>query len=490
MNILLINPPEENTVLEFVSDHDSDGEVFIEVEDYGQYPPLGLLYIISYLEANTQGHNLRLIDCVGEKISHLKLRQIIKEFKPDMVGITSFTISLIDVVNCAKITKEEFPDCHVCLGGHHPIAFPFEATQLAPFDSVVVGEGEEAFKHLVDCIENKTDFTNIVGVYSKESADSFKDKLYQDKRFLGKVTLPPAYIDDLDSLPMPNRKFINHINYRNPVGVGDKLATILTTRGCPYLCTYCDVPYKKYRTRTISNVLDEVENCLEMGYNDFHFYDDLFNITSRKVIDFCDEVEKRNIKFSWDFRGRVNAVSRESLIRAKRAGCRMISFGVETGTNEGYKIIKKGTTTEKVQEVFGWCRELGILTVADYMIGFPFEKNPADVRKSMDYLVELDPDFCIIAILMLLPNTEIFYQACHKNITSQEKWIEFSLNPTREFTIDFWSEHMTHQTLVQLRKEAYRKFYLRPKYIFRKALAVRSFYEFKTKLKGFAAILR
>lgn len=490
MNILFVNPPAENTILEQTSDKKKDYE-FMEVADLGSYPPLGMLYVASYLEKHTQNHKIHFIDCVGERLTHEELTEKIKIIKPDVLGVTSFTISLIDVVLVARNTKKLFPECHTCMGGHHPIAFPFEAAQLKEFDSIVVGEGELAFTELVNALDFKTDIKSIHGVYTKEKIEEFRNNHKQDPRFLSKVMVPPAYIENLDDLPMPNRKFISHIKYRNPTSHGQNLATVITTRGCPYKCTYCDVPYKKYRKRNIQHVLDEVQLCVDMGYDDVHFYDDLFNITPAKVIEFCDAVMARGIKFSWDFRGRVNSVTKESLIRAKEAGCRMISFGVETGTNEGLKIIKKGTTVEKSQEVFKWCRELEIRTVADFMIGFPFEKTEDDVRESIRYLIKLDPDFCLIAILMLLPNTEIYDQAVREKQADPDTWIRFALDPEAnpDFRIDYWTENLSVDQLLKLRIEAYKSFYLRPKLIIRQLFRIRTIPELKNHIAGFFLML-
>lgn len=117
-------------------------------------------------------------------------------------------------------------------------------------------------------------------------------------------------------------------------------------------------------------MMDEVEFVLLMGYNEFHIYDDLFNVKSAKVIVFCDEVECRGLKFVWDFCGWVNGVTCEFLVWVKCAGCCFIFFGVEMGTDVGFKCIKKVTIICKIREVFDWCCELGIRIVADYMIGF------------------------------------------------------------------------------------------------------------------------
>lgn len=486
MKILILNPPAENTIIEFPNE---EGESYIETEDFGYFPPLGALYVLSYLEKHSAGHDLYFKDCIAEKIKHKDLPNVIRKIRPDVVGITSFTISMVDVCYAAKTIREIVPYAHICLGGHHPIAFPFQAAKLKEFDSIVVGEGEKAFFELVTALEQKQDITQTRGVYTSESIEKWRGSSFNDKRFLSNVMVPPAYIDDIDSLPIPNRSFIKHIDYKSVVGVTNKLATIITSRGCPYKCTFCDVPYKQYRKRSIQKVVDEVMACLQMGYKEVHFYDDLFNITPQKVIEFCDEIEKRGLSFPWDFRGRVNAVTKESLERAKKAGCRLISFGVETGTDEGLKILKKGITVDRVKEVFKWCRELKIKTIADFMIGLPSEKSKEDILKNINFLIELDPDYPQIAILCLYPNTKIYQQAVEKELIDKNKWEEFALNPSKDFKVDHWEEFLSTQELVELQKIGYKKCYLRLPFMLRSIFNTKSFYEFTTKTKGLMKLI-
>ena len=141
------------------------------------------------------------------------------EIKPDIVAVTSFTVSMVDVVIAARSIRKILPNVHLCLGGHHPIAFPFEAASLPEFDSIVVGEGENAFTELVKAIEDKKPFTDIMGVYTKDSIQKYRNTTLKDHRFLNKVKVPPAYIDDIDSLPIPNREYIKGIKYSSTVGV-------------------------------------------------------------------------------------------------------------------------------------------------------------------------------------------------------------------------------------------------------------------------------
>jgi radical SAM superfamily enzyme YgiQ (UPF0313 family) len=489
MRILLLNPPSEFTVAEYADRSNPLKRGAVEIEDFGLFPPLGLLYIMASLRQKAPEHELFFLDCVAEHVGHADLACRITACSPDVVGITSFTMALYDVCLSAQTIRSVSPRAHICLGGHHPIAFPFEAAELPEFDSIIVGEGEDAFPALVQALQNGTDFTRISGVYTKESIQHYRHRLTTDPRFLTSVMVPPAYVENLDLLPVPDRSVIRHLRYRSIVGASDNLATMISSRGCPCRCTYCDVPFKLYRQRSIASVADEIRGCLEAGYSEVHFYDDLFNITPERVIAFCDEISHRGYRFQWDFRGRVNTVTRESLVQAKKAGCRMISFGVETGSDEGLRLLNKNCSTEQVRNVFRWCRELGVLTIADFMIGLPFERSADDVRRNVDFLLGLDPDYAQISILSLFPNTELFADAARSGLIDPSRWNEFARNPTTGFYVDHWEEFIALGELLQLQRDSYRRFYLRPRYIWRSLLSTCSRHEFMSKLQGAMRLL-
>lgn len=487
MRVLLLNPPSEYTVREYA---DAENRGAVETEDFGLFPPLGLLYILASLKERAPEHEACFLDCVAERIGHEGLATRIAEIRPDVVGITSFTIALYDVFLAARTVRRIAPRAHINLGGHHAIAFPFEAAELPEFDSIVVGEGEEAFPALVRALAGGNDFTAIPGVYTRESIGPYRHRAVSDPRFLTDAMAPPAYVENIDILPPPDRRVISHLKYQSVVGATGRLATMISSRGCPYRCTYCDVPYKRYRERSLAAVADEVGECLDLGYTEVHFYDDLFNIRPERVIGFCEEVERRGYRLQWDFRGRVNTVTRESLVRARKAGCRMISFGVETGSDEGLRLLGKETTTEQVRKVFAWCRSLGILTIADFMIGLPFERSVDDVRRNVDFLLELDPDYAQFSVLALYPNTELFAEAARRGLIRPERWREFVRAPSPDFHVDFWGEFLSASELLRLQKESYRRFYLRPRYIWRSVISTCTWHEFTSKLQGALKLLR
>ena len=489
MNILFLNPPDLNKVSEYAIDEYSTE--YIESDDVGAFPPLGLLYVMSNLEKNAPHHKLYFKDCVAEKVGHDALIEYVSEIRPDIFAMTSFTIGMQDVVLAARNIKKILPKAHICLGGHHPIAYPFEAASLPEFDSIVVGEGEIVFAELVKALEDKKPLPTITGLYTRESIKKYVGTTLKDRRFLNKVKVPPAYIDDIDSLPMPNREYIKNINYNSVVGVSSKLATLISSRGCPYKCTFCDIPIKTHRRRDPEKVVDEMEDCIKQGYEELHFYDDLFNINPKRVISICDAIDKRGLKVAWDYRGRVNGINEESIIRFKKSGGRMISFGIETSTDEGLKMMRKASTVKQNIDALKLCKKHGIVTIADFIIGLPHERSYDDVIKSIKKLTyEYRPDYAHFSILRLYPNTEVFDQAVAKGLIDKDKWSKWAKDPLKTpLIVDHWDEFVTAEQLVELQKKAYRIFYFRPSVIWRQIKQIRSFYEIKIKIKGALSVL-
>jgi radical SAM superfamily enzyme YgiQ (UPF0313 family) len=484
MKVFFLNPPDMNQVYEYSPDEKS-GE-YIGMDNFGSFPPLGIMYVMAYLEKSAPHHKIYFKDSVAERSSHKDLIDYVAEIKPDIVAMTSFTVSMIDVVIAAQNIRKIVPNAHICLGGHHPISFPFEAATLPEFDSIVVGEGEIVFTELVKRIEDKKPFTDILGVYTNESIQKYRNTILKDRKFLNKVGVPPAYVDDIDSLPMPNRNYIKHLNYNSVVGVSSKLATLISSRGCPYKCTFCNVPFKTQRRRDPKLVVDEMEICVAQGYEEIHFYDDLFNIIPRRVIDICDEIDKRNLKVVWDFRGRVNGIDEESIKRFKKAGGRLISFGIETATQEGLKLLRKGSKIKQNIDALKLCKKYGIVTLADFMIGLPHERSYDDVLKNIKTLTyDYRPDYAQFSILNLYPNTEVHDQAVAKGLTKDGKWNEWARDPLNsKIKVDHWDEFVTWGQLLELQKKAYRIFYLRPTSIWNMIKQLRSFDELWIKIKG------
>jgi anaerobic magnesium-protoporphyrin IX monomethyl ester cyclase len=234
--------------------------------------------------------------------------------------------------------------------------------------------------------------------------------------------------------------------------------------------------------------VDEMELCIDMGIREFLIYDDTFTVDKKRVHAICDEILSRKLDIGWDVRAKVNTIDADLLKHMRAANCERIHYGVEAGTDRIMKVLRKGITTEETRKVFKMTKDAGIDTLAYFMIGSPSETRE-EIRQTFQFMQDLDPDYTHITILTPFPATEIYYQGLSSGLLKEDYWKNFALNPTPEFRPKFWTEILSEQELQELIVEAYRSFYSRPSYIFKKMVQLRSFAELKRKVKAGFRIL-
>ena len=471
MKVLLIVPPALNTITTALPS--------IIEEEKGVNPHLGLMYIASYLEKYTN-YDVEIFDAVVERVKNFKeIKNLILEKNPDVVGITAMTFTWIDVIKTARAVKEANKNIKIVLGGPHVNIYPTETVSVHEVDFVVLGEGEAPMKDLLDNINDEEALKKIRGIV-------FKD-------FGGMVinTGSRELITNLDSIPFPARHLTKWNKYYSVLAAVSPVTTMFTSRGCPYKCLFCDRPHlgKIFRARSAKNVVDEMEECERMGIKEIFIYDDTFAIDRNRVIDICNEKKRRGLTIGWDVRTRINTVDEQMLCAMKKAGCRRIHYGVESGTQRILNILKKGITIEEVEKIFKITKKAGIETLGYFMIGSPSETKE-EVLETVKMAKRLDPDYVHIAVLMPYPATAVYFKGLSENILPNDYWRKFAENPTSDFVPYVWEEILTKDELVQLLKNAYRSFYFRPYYIFKRLFKLRSFGEFKRKVKAGLRMLR
>lgn len=460
MKVLLINPPRENEII-------GNNPSIIE-EERGYNPPLGILYIAGYLEKHTN-HDITVVDAQVEALDYNALARKIREVSPDVVGVTAMTLTLIDVVKTVNIVKGTDKDITVVLGGPHVHLFPEETINLKNIDYLVLGEGEETFRELLDNLHDKSALRRLPGLVFKEH----EEIVHTDT---GRT------IKDLDSLPFPARHLVPYKKYTSLLSRGKVVTTVFTSRGCPYKCSFCDRPHlgKVFRARSAGNVVDELEECTGMGIHEFLFYDDTFTVNRKRVINICDEIVRRKLDIGWDIRARVDTIDEELLVHLKKAGCRGIHYGVEAGTEKILKVLNKNITVRQVKEVFDLTRKHGIPILAYFMIGSPTETKD-DIYSTFRVMKELHPDYVHMTILTPFPGTRVYRDGLEKGIIKRDYWREFAKNPAPGFVPPHWDETFTREELNDLLVEGYKNFYIRPSYILKRITSVRSCAELKRK---------
>lgn len=458
MKILLINPPSENELL-------GNNPSIIE-EERGFNPPLGILYIAAYLEKHTNFH-VEVLDTQAEEINYDHLKVIIRNKAPDVIGITTMTFTLIDVIKVVGIIKSLNQDIKVVLGGPHVHIFPNETITIPGVDFLVLGEGEVAFKELVENIHNKQRLKQISGL------------VFKDEGQIINTGIRPLN-ESLDSLPFPARHLTPVHKYSSLMAKRNPITTMFTSRGCPYRCTFCDRPHlgKNFRARTAINVVDEMEECVKLGIREFLVYDDTFTINRKRVIEVCDDIIRRKLNIGWDIRARVNTIDKELLKKLKAANCERIHYGVESGNPEILKILNKGITVDQARKIFRETKDAGISVLGYFMIGCPRETKK-EIMETIAFAKELKPDFVHITIFTPFPATEIYKMGLREGIIKTDFWREFAQNPVAGFQPKCWEENFTREELQELIVYAYKSFYTRPSYILKKLTHIRSLGEFK-----------
>jgi radical SAM superfamily enzyme YgiQ (UPF0313 family) len=461
VKVLLINPPRENEIL-------GNNPAIIE-EERGHNPPLGLLYLASYLLENS-AHDVSVTDAQVEGLSYPALQDRIRAEQPDVVGMTAMTMTLLDVLKTAALVRQFSSSVPVVLGGPHVHLYPEETVSRPEVDYLVLGEGEVAFKELLDALGDTARLREVQGI-------AFLD---QEEYVNTGIRAP---IDDLDSLPIPARQLVPYKKYSSLLSQsGAPVTTIFTSRGCPFKCAFCDRPHlgKTFRSHSSSYVVDEMEACTKLGITDFLVYDDTFTVNRQRVLDICDEILRRNLNIKWDIRARVDTVNEEMVEKLSRAGCNGIHYGIEAGTEHVLRTLNKGITLAKASSAFRLTRRCGIPILAYFMIGNPGETRE-DIMTTFEVMIRLDPDYVHMTVLTPFPGTQIYFDGLRNGIIDRDYWREFARNPTPDFVPPHWGEHFTRQELHELLAIGYKRFYTRPSYIFRRICKLRSWGELRKK---------
>ena len=443
LRVLLIRPPAQHTV-------ESEVPAAVEAENLS-YPPLALMCIATYLRERTH-HECEILDAQLEELDYDEMEERIRAYAPDVVGITAYTVQLVDVhrsVRCARKAGAGY----VVLGGPHINDFPEESVGLPGVDAVVKGEGQAPLQTLLEVWETGGVAKGIPGVMAHPD-----DPIPTEDVYLS---------NDLDDYPIVDRTLVDYQRYYDVMGNGGIFTTVITSRGCPYRCTFCNTPRHRYRVRSPQSVCDELEQCTALGIREIYFVDDTFNITNKRVHALCDEILRRGIDIKWTVRFRVKGVDEELLVKMKQAGCQRIQFGVEQGTEEGLLRLKKDVTSKQIESAFRLARKVGIQTVAYFMIGTPTERTREDVVDTIKYSIALDPDFVMFNVLTPFPGTTLYDEGLRDGVLDVEPWLEFMREPSAAFKAQLWDEYFTRDELREMLDMAYKRFYGRPSYMIR-----------------------
>jgi len=420
-------------------------------------PPLGIAYLAAV--ARKAGHDVSVLDAFAEGLTLQQFASRVAEAGADMVGITGMT-PVFDTVRDAIVAARPHARWLV-LGGPHATSMREKVMQENPeLDFAVCGEGEVSFMDLIAALEDGRSPTGIPGVVTKDGVGPIRPML-----------------NALDELPFPARDLLPNARYRYPLCLGRRVTTMITSRGCPYTCIFCDksVFGSRWRARSAENVLAEIDEVVKRyGVNTIIFYDDLFTLKTDRLKAICRGLIERKYNLTWKAEGRVDLADEFVLHLMRKAGCDTIAYGVETVNQHGLDYLGKRTRPDQVRKAFKLTRAAGIKTMGYYILGIPVETY-ADAVATVRFAIELKTDYAQFSVLSPLPGTRLYQDAVergwYREIAAHNIADKDRLRPV--VMSDNWDE----AALISIVRQAHRMFYMRPSYALRRVFGARSFGE-------------
>lgn len=411
-------------------------------------PPIGLMCIAANLEKH--GHEVRIFDLEMSRTPIDELISELQTFDPGLVGLGTATPTYFIAQELASKLKSAL-NVPVALGGPHASILSENVLNETPaVDYVARHEGEQTIVELVEALEGRRELTDVQGIYYRDGIQVHKNP---DRKLC----------ENLDDLPMQSFHLIDHDKYMHSVPLKGmrKMGAVLTSRGCPSQCTFCCRVFGKHvRERSISNVMDEVEYLLtKLGVQWVTFYDDTLLLKKSRVLAFCEEIHRRQLKFDWQCFARVNNIDDEIVEHVVEAGCKIISVGIESGNDEILKQIRKGTTVELVRKATSIISKHPVELRGSFILGLPWETQEtlADTYK---LIMELPLNRVNVNICTPYPGTSLYDQALEGagiHLLSAD-WREFRRHGHAVIRTD----ELSPEDLVEAQKKFVRDFYTRP----------------------------
>ncbi len=456
MRVLLINPQRNlsNPKKQFLS------------------PPLGLAYIAAYLRQ--EGICVSLIDTIIEGfdnkesfgngvfkcgLANEELGSRIREFAPDTVGISCmFTPRFNNVIEIARMVKKINAGIKVVVGGMHASVCPEETLRQEAVDFIVMGEGEIPFHELLKKIDAKEgDFSGIDGIGLR----SGNDLILSPKR---------SFVGELDTLPFPARELLHLEEYfrknirRDSLTKERRHTSIITSRGCPYDCTFCSAIAhwgRSWRKRNAENVLDEIEELVKV-YNikEISFEDDNLSLDAARLEEICRGINSRRLRFKWNTPNgiAINNLDSRLIHYMKESGCRRLNFGIESGDEYILnKVIRKNTSLEKVRQVLSAAKKEGIITLGYFVLGMPGE-TPQSINRTIEFAKSIDLDEIAVFIATPFPGTQL-YKACKQQRYLKRDYNDILSEDGIENEVFFETPLLPAEELLRYRSQFYSEFY-------------------------------
>ena len=427
--VLLINPPTKSRGLDNI------------VSSY----PLGLAYLAAVGENIAE---VRILDAKADRMDIRSIVNLVARFKPDIVGISNVVSpSTQAVLAIARGIRKTLPNAKTVVGGHHATFTAEELLKSGYLDIIVRGEGEETFREIV---------------MGKKMTD-MKGISFVDKKGIIVHNAPRPPIDSLDSLPFPARHKLRREKYHAFGIPGD---AIESSRGCPFQCIFCCVPEfhgKKWRARSPQSIMNEILHLVNLYKSEnIFFYDDNFTADMKRVDRLCEMIVNSGVRVNLFCQARVDSIVSHPRIvtRMKKAGFWLVFLGIESPYQQLLDGINKNMKIDQIGKAVKILKFNDIAIWGAFIVGFP-EQTEEMIERTIGFAKELDVEIAQFTLLTPLVGSRLYKESEEKGMLLTRDWTRYDLTET------VLSTSIPPQKLKKLLSNCYKKFYLRPTYLFK-----------------------
>jgi radical SAM superfamily enzyme YgiQ (UPF0313 family) len=443
-------------------------------------PPMGVLYLAAQLERD--GIDVQVYDAQVEK---RPLALVLADYEPRIVGITCATALVESTFAAARLVKEQLPDATVVVGGVHPTVRPGEMLRCEEVDIAVRGEGLITQVEIARALEGDGDLSGILGI-------SYRDG--------GEVSHNPTrpLEQNVDSFPFPARHLVPMDIYRmSPdLSIRTPFDIVFGAFGCPFDCVFCAaqvVMGGSFRARSIGNVMAEIDEVVRnQNPRSLLMGDDNFVVSKERTLEFCERYMERGYHrtLPWQIATRVDSVDPEILQALGRAGCYLVSYGIESAVPRLLDVVEKDADPGQAEAAVRWAKQAGLKVRATFILGLPGETRE-DSLETIAFGKRLPLDQVRFALATPYPGTRLWEIAREEGSLEVDDWIELSsMGGYREGDIVYVPEGRDSEELKKLQRSANFGFYFRPRIMMGFATRVRSFDDVAQYAKGAWGLLR
>lgn len=433
-------------------------------------PRLGIISLAGILEK--EGFKVKIIDAAALRLTLDEIRQQVIKDKPSVVGVTAVTAEFPQALQITRIVKGIDKRIITIMGGPHVSVMP-ESVRQETIDYGVIGEAEVTIVELINFL--------LSGKGLKESILGLVFKL--DSTILHFTGERPL-IDNLDILPMPAYHLLPMDRYRNYAMFDDgrKFCTVITSRGCPFACTFCTssrIFGRRWRGMTPPRMLKEIEFLyLKYGIRHLYFQDDEFTLNYKRTEEFCNLLREKRMDLHWGCLARADNLDEHLVEIMANSGCKEVALGLEFGYQEGLERINKRITLAQSRKSVALLNKYKIFIGASFLMGFPWE-NKEQICKTVAFARSIKADMYYFQVLVPYPGTAIYEQMKEEGLIISNDWSRYVQHAIAGTDPVIRTRYLNNKELKMLNKSAFRKVFFRPLFLLRKITGIKNLRYFK-----------